>query len=245
MPCAVTLVGMAELTVRLHRELWLFVPPRRRRPKFTAAHHGDASLGHVVQALGVPLTEVGELRVDGTRAEPAHRPAPGASIDIEPVPRPHTVPGWNGAFLLDVHLGRLARRLRVLGLDTAYHRDAGDDELVEQANAERRLLLTRDRGLLKRRALWAGAFVYGQHAAEQLDDVLDRFAPALAPWTRCPPCNGELIGVAKHEIADRLEPGTRRSYDHFAQCQGCGRVYWHGAHGARLDGIVDAAVSRP
>lgn len=142
---------------------------------------------------------------------------------------------------LDVHLGTLARRLRLLGLDTSYGPDAGDDDLVRHANAEQRVLLTQDRGLLKRRALWAGAVVHGHRPDEQLDDVLNRFAPTLRPWTRCLRCNGDLEPVPKQEIADELEPGTRRSYDRFARCRRCGRLYWQGAHGRRLQAIVAAA----
>ncbi|MGH3978211.1 MAG: Mut7-C RNAse domain-containing protein [Pseudonocardiaceae bacterium] len=232
---------MAELVIRLDRELWLFVAPRRRRRQVEVTHDGTASLGHVVEALGVPLTEVGRLRVDGAPAGPSHLPRPGATIDVQPMVRPQAVPGWAGTFLLDVHLGTLARRLRILGVDTAYRSQAGDDELVGQAGTQHRLLLTQDRGLLKRRALWAGAYVRGSRADDQLADVLDRFAPPLRPWTRCTACNGALAAVPKHEVADQLEPGTRCRYDQFARCRSCGRVYWHGAHGRRLDSIVAAA----
>jgi uncharacterized protein len=232
---------MAEVVVRLDRELWLFVPPGRRRPQLTVNHDGTASLGHVVEALGVPLTEVGALRADGRAVGPGYLPAAGATIQVHPVVRPQRPPGWTGGFLLDVHLGTLARRLRVLGVDAAYRNDTDDEELIRWARRERRVLLTQDRALLKRRVLWAGAYVRGSGADVQLVDVLDRFAPPLRPWTRCTACNGELSPVAKHEIADRLEPGTRRRYDSFARCRSCGRVYWHGAHGRRLDALVAAA----
>lgn len=230
----------ASLAVRAHRELWPFLAPRRRREVVEVAHDPDATIGHVVQSLGVPLTEVGSLTVDGTDADAGQRLRPGAVVAVGPVTRPQRVPGAVG-FLLDVHLGTLARRLRVLGVDTAYRNPADDDALVVQAADEHRVLLTRDRGLLMRRALRAGAHVRGDRPADQLADVLDRFAPALDPWTRCPSCNGELAAVAKSEVADRLEPGTRRCYDRFARCRSCDRVFWHGAHGRGLDAVVDAA----
>jgi uncharacterized protein with PIN domain len=234
-------VDARSLWVRPARELWLFVAPRRRRDLVEVRHDGTASLGHVVQALGVPLTEVGALRADGAVVEPSHRPRPGAVIEVPPVERPQRIPGWSQRFALDVHLGTLARRLRLLGVDTSYRHDAADDDLVRHANAEQRVLLTQDRGLLKRRALQAGAYVRGDRPDDQLTDVLDRFAPPLRPWTRCLRCNGELEPVPKHEIAHRLEPGTRRCYDRFARCRRCGQVYWQGAHGRRLRGIVAAA----
>ena len=141
--------------------------------------------------------------------------------------------------------GRWAsRRLRILGLDAAYRNDADDDALVRESTEQHRVLLTQDRGLLMRRALWAGAHIRGSRPDDQLADVLSRFAPRLAPWTRCTACNGELAPVPKDEIADRLEPGTRRRYRDFAQCRACGQVYWHGAHSRRLDVIVADAGAR-
>ncbi len=142
-----------------------------------------STLGHIVQSVGVPLTEVGTLLLDDAR--PRHRPRPPGRLAVLPVARPQPLPTQPGRFLLDVHLGSLARLLRVLGLDVAYEREAGDDTLMARANEEGgQLLLTQDRGLLRQRALHHGAFVRGAGAAAQLDDVLDRFAPDLAPWTR-------------------------------------------------------------
>jgi uncharacterized protein with PIN domain len=239
---APNVVGRAAdpLVVRPARELWLFLAPRRRREQIEVGYDGEASLGHVVGSIGIPPTEVGTMLVDGAAAGAPHRPAPGATIEIGAAPRPQPMGGATG-FLLDVHLGTLARRLRLLGIDTAYRNDAADDDLIARAAEQHRVLLTRDRGLLMRRALRAGAYVRGSRPDDQLADVLDRFAPPLVPWTRCTACNGNLAAVPKEEVADRLEPGTRRRYRRFARCRSCGRVYWHGAHGARLDAIVGAA----
>jgi hypothetical protein len=201
---------------------------------------GTSTLGHVVESLGVPLPEAGRLRVNGQDTTPAYRPRAGDVAEVGAIPRPQRVPA--ARFVLDVHLGTLARRLRLLGIDTAYANDRDDDELVEQANAEHRILLTQDRGLLHRRKLWLGAFVRGAQADDQLRDVLDRFAPPLAPWTRCGACNGPLSPVRKTDVERELPPGTRRSYDEFARCADCGRLYWRGAHSERLTAIVDWAA---
>jgi uncharacterized protein with PIN domain len=202
----------------------------------------DATLGHLVQAAGVPLTEVGGLRLDGVPATAATRAAPASTIEVAEVARPEPVPP--GGFLLDVGLGALARRLRLLGLDAAWSADADDPELVDRALTEDRLLLTQDRGLLKRRALRRGALVRGSRPDDQLADVLDRFAPVLAPLTRCTTCGGGLQAVAKQEVAGLLEPGTRLTYDDFVRCTECGRVYWHGAHAHRIDALIRGATRR-
>src|SRR3954468_2288782 len=119
----------------------------------------DATVGHLVQAAGVPLTEVGGVLVDDVPVDLAARPAPGAVLDVRDVARPQPLP--SGGFLLDVGLGTLARRLRLLGLDAAWSNSADDPDLVAQAVAEDRVLLTQDRRLLMRRALPAGALVRG------------------------------------------------------------------------------------
>ncbi|MGY1704328.1 Mut7-C RNAse domain-containing protein [Geodermatophilus sp. SYSU D00697] len=202
----------------------------------------DATLGHVVQAAGVPLTEVGGLRVDGTPTAASERTRPGSTVEVTEAARPQ--PLASGGFLLDVGLGALARRLRLLGLDAAWSNDADDPDLVARAAAEERVLLTQDRGLLMRRALPSGALVRGARPDDQLADVLDRFAPPLAPLTRCTACGAALQPVAKAEIADRLPPGTRRTYHEFSRCPACGRVYWRGAHARRIGAVVAAAQRR-
>ncbi|MBM7171231.1 Mut7-C ubiquitin/RNAse domain-containing protein [Streptomyces sp. G44] len=233
-----------EILVSFDPELGTFVPQERRGGPTRAATDGASTLGHVVESLGVPLTEVGALVVDGREVAAGHVPAQGETISVRAVSRPQPVPGAPLRFLLDVHLGTLARRLRLLGVDAAYEStDIGDPALAALSAAERRVLLSRDRGLLRRRELWAGAYVYSDRPEEQLRDVLGRFAPRLAPWTRCTACNGTLRTATKEEVADLLEGGTRGSYDVFAQCGECARVYWRGAHHDRLEAIVAGAVA--
>ncbi|MGW1224397.1 Mut7-C RNAse domain-containing protein [Streptomyces sp. NPDC001515] len=232
-----------EITFEVAPELRLFVAHARRGGRTTVTTDGASTLGHVVESLGVPLTEAGRLLADGRAVPAAHIPAAGEHIEVQAVQRPQRVPGAPLRFLLDVHLGTLARRLRLLGVDAAYEsEDIGDPALAALSARERRVLLSRDRGLLHRREIWAGAYVYSDRPDEQLRDVLGRFAPPLAPWTRCTACNGPLADADKDSVGDRLEAGTQRSYDVFAQCADCGRVYWRGAHHARLETIVSEAV---
>jgi uncharacterized protein with PIN domain len=237
-------VNGPEIRVEFAPELQLFVPGARRAGATPLATDGMSSLGHVVESLGVPLTEVGALVVDGREVPASYVPAGGESVGVRPVARPQRVPGAPLRFLLDVHLGTLARRLRLLGVDTAYEStDIGDPALAARSAAERRVMLSRDRGLLHRRELWAGAFVYSTRPDEQLRDVLDRFRPALRPWTRCTACNGLLHEATVDEVADQLRGGTKRSYDVFAKCADCGRAYWKGAHHDQLEAIVERALT--
>ncbi|GDY76662.1 hypothetical protein SAV31267_061470 [Streptomyces avermitilis] len=171
-----------EIHVAFAPELRLFVPHERRSGTTAVGTDGASTLGHVVESLGVPLPEVGALVVNGRETPVSYIPAAGDSVEVRPVERPQRVPGAPLRFLLDVHLGTLARRLRLLGVDTAYEStDLGDPALAALSAAEKRVLLSRDRGLLRRRELWAGAYIYSTRPDDQLRDVLDRFAPGLAP----------------------------------------------------------------
>ena len=244
----VDMAPLAELPLELEfaPELRMFLAPRDRAGNppsgGTVRVHADrtSTLGHLVEAAGVPLPEVGSLFVNGIPAQPSHQPLPGDRIRVGTIDRPQPLP--EPRFLLDVHLGAMARRMRLVGVDTAYSNDLDDDTLIELANSGRRVLLTKDRGLLRRRKLWLGAYVRGDRADEQLADVLDRFAPPLAPWTRCVACNGALRPVPKDQVAPELLPGTRRTYHDFSRCASCGRVYWRGAHSGRLATIIAAAT---
>jgi uncharacterized protein len=223
-------------TIRVDEPLRFLLHTRHRHGEVTVPVDGSASLLHLVQSLGIPWTEVGEVRVDGAPAALESRAHSTATIEVLPVSRPQ--PLTQPRFLLDVHLGTLARRMRLLGIDTGYRNDADDAELVVEATEQGRVLLTQDRGLLCRRALPAGGYVRGSRPDDQLVDVLDRFRPPLAPWSRCPACNGELRPVSKDEVEHLLEPGTRRSYTDFSRCLSCGRPYWRGAHAGFLEDIV-------
>ena len=146
-------------------------------------------------------------------------------------------------FVADVHLGKLARRLRLVGLDTAYRADADDAALADLACREGRILLTRDRGLLKRRLLAHGYFVRETHPRRQFVEVLRRFGPLdLRPFSRCLRCNGLLREVPKAEVDSALLPRTRQHYSRFEKCSGCGRIYWKGSHWERLTRTIAAAV---
>jgi uncharacterized protein with PIN domain len=236
MAAAPLTAGMVR--VRVHPEL-RFLLPRRSRDSGEVDLPRDptATVGHVVQSVGVPLTEVGDMVVAGVSVSSASRLQEQDYLDVVVRARPQPLNG-PALFLLDVHLGALARRLRLLGVEAAYDKEADDDRLVEQAGREERVLLSRDRGLLMRRALRRAAFVRGQHPDAQLADVIERFQPLLRPWTLCLICGGTLRPVPKTQVAHQLQPGTLSTQDRFSRCGSCGHLYWHGAHDARLQQVV-------
>lgn len=236
---------MPLVRLRVDPSLRFLLRPDRRQEESEVAVTATDTVGHVVRMVGIPLTETGELRLDGPAVTPQDRfrwegaLLPVLAVGSRPLPQPtRSVPP---RFLLDVHLGSLTRRLRLLGLDTAYEVDAADAHLVERAVRERRVLLSRDRGLLSRTALTEGALVRSHDTQAQLEEVLRRFVPRLAPWTRCVRCNGTLVPTDAAAVVDALLEGTRRTYREFSRCTGCGRVYWRGAHSGPLESVVRRA----
>lgn len=207
------------------------------------------SVKDVIESYGVPHTEVEVIIVDGEAVGFDYRPAAGdrisvypvfEALDITPLVRLRPGPLRRTRFVLDGHLGKLARRLRLLGFDCAYANDPTDDRLAQIAVAERRILLTRDRFLLRRRTVTHGYLVRSDLPDEQVREVVRRFqlTGSIEPFTRCPACNGLLRPVEKSAIEHRLPPRTRRYYDDFRTCPDCARDYWRGAHHARLEVLV-------
>lgn len=230
-----------RLAIRFYAELNDFLPPRRRQVELEHVLTEHASVKHVIETLGVPHTEVDLVLVNGQSVDFAYRVREGDRISVYPVfesldisslervrPRPLREP----RFVLDVHLGRLARYLRMLGFDSLYRNDCDDETLADLSRRERRILLTRDRGLLKRSAVTHGYLLREADPRAQLAEVVRRFdlGGVLAEFTRCMRCNGLLEPVAKATIEHRLLPKTRRYYDEFAVCRDCGRIYWKGSH---------------
>lgn len=240
-------------TARLH--LYGDLPELVRRPGagdvVEVATASPRSVKDAVESVGVPHTEVGAALIDGTDVDWQAHLTGGETVAVHPVDAPpegrrHGVtppaPPRPLRFVADVHLGTLARRLRVLGIDTAWRNDASDDELVACMLAEDRILLTRDRKLLMRRVVVHGALPRHDDPDQQLTDLATRFdlAADMAPGTRCPRCNGIVEPVARDEVAHELEAGTRAAdYDSFGRCRRCRRLYWSGAHAGAIEAIVD------
>lgn len=248
---------MSELTFRFYGELNDFLPPARRQRDYACSVRGPQTVKHLIEALGVPHTEVAAILVDGQPATFGTLPRDGDRIAVYPDFRTIDLDSFPAlrpplpdppAFLADNHLGRLVRYLRLLGFDTAWDPTQDDERLAEWAAAENRILLTRDRGLLKRRLVVWGYCLRTTDSRAQLFDVLRRYDlhDRLAPWRRCLRCNGLLRPVDKAAALDRLEPKTRLYYDEFQQCEDCSQVYWRGSHFEELARLVsEITTTRP
>jgi uncharacterized protein len=165
---------------------------------------------------------------------------------------PDASPGQGGGdeglrFVADVHLGRLAACLRLAGFDTAYRNDWDDAMLAGIAAREKRVLLTRDRGLLMRSAVTRGYLVRENAPRAQLREVVARFGlgSRLRLHARCSVCNGAVEPVPKQEVEADLQPLTRVHYQEFWRCTRCGKVYWKGSHWRSLQKLFDELTLSP
>ncbi len=243
---------MASASVRVYAALNDFLPVSRKQATLVCQFARGTSVKDLVEALGVPHTEIDHLVVndrpvdfacivrDGDRV--AAYP-PFHTFDVPRDPRLGPAPQAQPRFVADVHLGRLAAYLRLAGFDTEYRNDYSDHALVEISARDDRTLLTRDVGVLKHSAVVRGYFVRDTQPGRQLVEVLRRFdlAGRAAPFTRCVRCNRALERVSKQEVIDALPPRTREQYEEFSRCAGCSRVYWAGSHYSRMRVFLDAA----
>ena len=212
--------------------------------------HVPPTVKDAIEGLGVPHVEVDLILVNGVSVGFDHRLAAGdrvsvypvfESLDISPIVRLREAPLRRPAFVIDVHLRRLARLLRLLGFDALRSNDFEDAELVEVSVREARVLLTRDRQLLKHGRVTHGYWVRSTDPVEQAREVVRRFdlSDNVRPFSRCPACNGHLERVDKEAVADEIPPRTARWLDEYVRCDGCGKLYWRGTHFERLEGLVD------
>ncbi len=240
---------------RFYEELNDFLPLHRRKREHRYAFNGHPAIKDSIEAQGVPHTEVDLIVVNGQSVGFDYPLLPGdrvavypmfESLDISPIVRLREAPLRRTAFILDVHLGKLARILRMLGIDTLYRTDYDDPEIIRIALAEQRIILTRDRRMLHDRRITHARWLHSTHSESQAREVIKRFQleRAIRRFVRCPACNGLVESVEKEAILDRLEPLTKQYYSEFFQCPDCRKIYWKGSHYDRIVDKLDAIVPR-
>ncbi|MDD5323533.1 MAG: Mut7-C RNAse domain-containing protein [Methylococcales bacterium] len=226
---------------RFYEELNDFLPPEQHKRAIQYRFSGHPGIKDPIEVFGVPHTEVELIIVNGQsvgfdyqlQADDRVAIYPVfESLDISPLLKLREKPLRNPRFILDVNLGKLAKRMRLLGFDSLYRNDYRDEEVVKIAVNEQRIILTRDRRLLYVKQINHGYWVRAVDAESQVDEVLRRFDlhGSIHPFVRCLVCNGMLAPVAKADILDCLEPKTRLYYEVFYQCADCRRIYWEGSH---------------
>ncbi|WP_207430193.1 Mut7-C RNAse domain-containing protein [Sabulibacter ruber] len=230
-----------EAHILFHSSLNDFLLKRQRGKWVRYSFLNSSTLKDVVEALGVPHPEIGRILVDGQEGSFSDLIRPSTQMEVFPVvpegdslllPSLQVPAPSPPRFILDVHLGKLARYLRLLGFDTLYETHWDDKAIADLAAQEKRIVLTRDIGLLKQKHVLVGYWLRSQHLEEQLQEVITRFGlrQQIAPFTRCMACNGEIGEVSKESVTHLLPPKTKQYFEVFYQCTHCQRVYWKGSH---------------
>ncbi|GAB4503274.1 MAG: Mut7-C RNAse domain-containing protein [Anaerolineales bacterium] len=200
---------------------------------------GPQTAKHLIESLGIPHTEIGEVRLDGKTVGLGYLVHDGDRLEVGAEMRAGVGEG-EPRFVLDGHLGRLASHLRMLGLDCLYDSEADDEELAQVSAEEGRILLTRDRRLLMRKIVMQGFLLRSLVSHEQLREVVERYElwRWVKPFQRCLRCNHPLEAVSKEAVLERLEPLTKRYFDEFRLCPACNQVYWKGSHYERMLTVI-------
>jgi len=245
---------MSYVQLRFYAELNDFLRDAQKKTRFKHELNRRTSVKDLIESLGVPHTEVEIILANGKSVDFSYIVKQQddlsiypmfESVDVTPLLKLRDAPLRDTRFVLDCHLGRLARYLRQFGFDTLYRNDYADDELAHTSASEHRILLTRDRSLLKRSIITHGYFVREFDPRKQLDEVIRRFdlRNQIIPFGRCTRCNGMVEVVNKAAVEHLLEPKTRRYFDDFWQCTSCGQVYWEGSHVKHMIKLTDEVLN--
>jgi uncharacterized protein len=248
--------GRALARFRFYEELNDFLPRERRKRDFDYRCARAATIKNAIEALGVPHTEVELILVNGESVDFGYLVRDGdrisvypkfEALDVRELLRVRDEPLRDTKFIADAHLGGLARLLRMLGFDTLYSNEFTDGQIRATSQSEARVVLTRDRELLKCRTITHGCFVHSLRPQDQLREVVDRLqlTASARPFILCLHCNLPLIFIDKEAVADRLPPRVAAVYRRYSWCEGCDRIYWEGSHWQRMRQLLDRCVSPP
>ena len=238
------------VTFRFYEELNDFLPSGKRKKNFEYQFSGSPTVKDAIEAIGIPHIEVDLILVNGESVSFSHQLSGNEnisvypvfeSLDISPINRLREQPLRVTRFILDVHLGKLAKYLRMTGFDTLYEKDYSDADIVKISIEGKRIILTRDLGILKHKTITHGYWIRSQDPFEQIREVVRRFdlVDHFNPFHRCMNCNGLIKEVPKDQVLKELQPNTRQYYSDFYQCIKCNNIYWKGSHYNRMMKFID------
>ena len=247
---------MPKGTFRFYEELNDFLPKHRRKTDFEATFKGKRSIKDMIEALGVPHTEIDLILVNGNSVDfnyilqdedrvsvyPVFE-----SLNITKVARLRKIPLRRTKFIADINLGDIVKYMRVLGLDLYYDPLLSTREIIEISKREKRVILTKSRKLLKFKDVSHGIFIRPGTTTEQIRRIIDflDIKDKIKPFSRCLRCNTLLNIVLKGKIIDRIPPKTKEFCNEYVQCQSCNKIYWKGTHFIDMEKVVRQILDQP
>ncbi|MGD8426637.1 MAG: Mut7-C RNAse domain-containing protein [Balneolaceae bacterium] len=210
----------------------------------------NPSVKDLVEAHGIPHTAIFRLTANDKAISLDYNVQPGDIISAYPIEWVQVTEDIDpiylqpSCFVADVHLGKLAKTLRLLGFDTYFDPSWNDHHIIEWSNKEHRMILTRDLDLLKNGHTQFGYWVRNQDPEQQINELLQRFKikEKAKPFSRCVKCNGLLSEVSLSEVENKVPPKVKLWQSRFFQCADCRQVYWRGAHYEKLHDKVKAII---
>jgi uncharacterized protein with PIN domain len=245
---------MTQVWFRFYEELNDFLPACKRKTSFAYFFKGNPVVKAAIEHLGIPHVEIDLILVNGNPVDFTYRIKNEDKITVYPVFERLDISGISPLrekplretkFILDVHLGKLSRYLRLLGFDTVFETGYTDREIIDRSLNEQRIILTRDRDLLKTKRVTHGCWIRSPKPKDQLQEILKRLdlIGRFNPFTRCMDCNGILEDIVMEEVPKTLPPKTRQFFRKFIKCTGCGKIYWEGSHYEKMKAFIESIVS--
>lgn len=240
---------MKNVLIRIYEELNDFLPPEKRKVRFPYQYTGQPSVKDLIESLGVPHNEIDLILINSVSVDFNYIVKENddisvypvfESFDIKDVQHLRPVPLRDPRFICDVHVGSLAKYLRMAGFDTIYKNCYENNEIISCAETDLRTILTKDRDLLKRKDVTHGYWIRNNDPAGQLKEVIKRFhlEDSFRTFSRCIECNGMITSIEKEKIMDRLQLNTKKYFNEFFTCISCGRIYWKGSHFRKMEQII-------
>jgi uncharacterized protein with PIN domain len=247
-------MSMSEATFRFYEELNDFLPSDRRKVDFQCGFKGRESVKDMIEALGVPHTEVDLILVNGTSVDFEYILQDGdrisvypvfESLDIADVTHLREIPLRETRFIADVNIHDIVTYMRALGLDVYLDPTLSPSDIIRISEEEKRTILTKSRKLLKHREVSHGIFIRPGTLVQQIRAIVDFLSlhKRVAPFSRCLRCNNPLVRVSKESVFDRIPPKARAFYDEYSYCSACDRIYWKGTHFVKIKEVVDEILA--
>jgi len=241
---------LKKVTLRFYEELNDFLPSNKRKRRFEHNFIDRTSVKDLIESLGIPHTEIDLILVNGNSVDFSYLVNDGddisgypmfESLDITNLQHLRAKPLRKPKFILDVHLGTLAKYMRMLGFDTLYKNDYIDEEIVKISLKEKRAILTKDRGILKRSEVTHGYWIRSTKTDTQIIEVIKRFdlKEQIKELSRCLLCNSLLKKISKEKIIDRLPRKVKEFQNEFYYCKNCDKIFWKGSHYAKMLAVIE------
>lgn len=214
----------------------------------------QTSVKDLIEAFNIPHTEVDVILVNRRSVNFDYLIKNGDKIEVFPdralcstkkiIPLKSLVKA-KPKFIVDVHLGKLVREMRKLGLDVIYNNQFCDEEIVEISNKERRIILTRDIGLLKRKSVKHGLYLLNEKTDQQLKEIFQNIKKNISvnPLSICLECGTKLKRMSKKKALEQLNHLWFEKDTIFYHCGRCNKIFWQGSHYKRMIRAIKKEIS--